>query len=332
MEFFTHFAAGEAGRAEAVAAIAGNLSHAEVAVRSSSAAALGALGTAAKPHAGAIAKLLDEDAADANALALTMSGVDARPPAELWRQAAAAALALARVGATDHAPRIAEAMVSSVSVDTKEACVRALGRMGSDGANQIRAIINLLEHDSPYVCAAACKAIEEIVRTAPVATQVSGSMQECLEHPAGSVRAAAARALGAMSDEGANYTEDLAKLFGDLICDVRIAAMEAMASLGERGQMYASSCGRLLYDGNIPVKVAACRSLARMGRRGSAFAEEIVEFLGEPSTEVVVASLEALGQMGSDAVPFKARIEEKNRDSEVKKVRAAAAAAAAKLA
>ncbi|MFH1731899.1 MAG: HEAT repeat domain-containing protein [Planctomycetota bacterium] len=105
------------------------------------------------------------------------------------RARAAAALALGSTGNQSYVPRLADASSTAPGIDVRAACVRALGKLGGDGARA--ALVAALKQDSGVVRESAVRALAAM-KGAPAAADLRPMLKDNDVHVAAAAREALA--------------------------------------------------------------------------------------------------------------------------------------------
>jgi len=272
---------------EAVDQLQKLIEHQDSGVRCAAAQALGHLGSEAEPHIACLEPLLADESEDTSCRSLQIGGGGQRAPPAFRKPVCAALSAFGMTGAQ----RYAEDIVRKLRDDDWEVRLSALEALGSLGE------AGLEEDDVYMVRAKACDVIAKIQ-----ALEQAESVKATLKDKAPSVRVAAVRALGALGESGAAYSNEVFKLLSDSALAVRVAAIQSLGCMGEIGQCYASVIAAQLNDAQAEVRLASVEVLGRLGDHGAAFAEEVAMCMeDDPSPLVRKAAMGSLAQMGDQA-------------------------------
>jgi len=272
------------------------IEHQDSGVRCAAAQALGHLGSEAEPHIACLEPLLADESEDTSCRSLQIGGGGQRAPPAFRKPVCAALSAFGMTGAQ----RYAEDIVRKLRDDDWEvrlSALEALGSLGEAGLEEAENIATALEDDVYMVRAKACDVIAKIQ-----ALEQAESVKATLKDKAPSVRVAAVRALGALGESGAAYSNEVFKLLSDSALAVRVAAIQSLGCMGEIGQCYASVIAAQLNDAQAEVRLASVEVLGRLGDHGAAFAEEVAMCMeDDPSPLVRKAAMGSLAQMGDQA-------------------------------
>jgi HEAT repeat protein len=222
------------------------------------------------------------------ALALALRG-DASP----WVRAAAAK-ALAALGAAGWEVRLAEGLLNDAAVWVRRTCAEGLGRGKADKGVAVarRALVAALEKDTPRVSAAAASALGGL-------GGAEAELVRALESGSALVRGAASVALERHSDS-ATIAAKLRPLMDSATADVRAGALRALGSGPGRlpGEMR-EKVGALLADADARVRCAAAKAL--WVRDVSGLRGRLRDLLADDAPSVRLAAAETLVRAGDDS-------------------------------
>mmetsp|Transcript_27330 Transcript_27330/g.63722 ORF Transcript_27330/g.63722 Transcript_27330/m.63722 type:complete len:583 (+) Transcript_27330:110-1858(+) len=257
--------------------------------------------------------LLEDDFEMPACTALTLGGARTPQPPTARKLRCAAAAALGTLGSA--CPRetaeLVRRLLEQDDWETKACGCDALAAMREAAQSQSGFIVDVLMDDAAPVRAKAAAAIAAVGDTS-----FASNVATLLSDKVPTVRAAALRALGDMSERGEEYADKVFERLADSSVSVRVAAVEALAAMPRRGQFYAGMLAqRLKAEDEAPAVVAAAASgLGRMAERGAAYAEDVAFCLDSPHASVRSAAATSLGQMGEDARPYLAKLQQLQQD------------------
>ncbi|MBA4211636.1 MAG: hypothetical protein C0449_00995 [Polaromonas sp.] len=136
-------------------------------------------------------------------------------------------------------------------------------------------------------------------QTGAVPDKLLGYLAALLRDPDPYTNQEAAKVLGNLGAEGANYAKDVSALLNNSDPDTKRVAAKALAKLGAAGEAYAKDVAALLRDPSSPTRAAAAEALSSMGAAGQAYVKDIAALLYDPSSPTRGAAAEALGNMGA---------------------------------
>lgn len=277
------------------------LQHQQPGVRACAAMCLAQVGEEARPHADAVARLLEDQEEDVSWLPLQLGGSQGREPVSRRKPRCAALLALGGMCAQDHTEAAVELLEDS-DWEVRHSATEAMrGLCSSDDSELIERVAALLDDDTYPVRAQACSVLGALL-----ATNQADRLSEMLNDKSETVRFEAADALGKMGESAATYAYEVANLLlSDGSARVRGAAAKALGKMGESGRPYASLVAVFIQDMDISSAREACIALGCMGDSGRAYAEEI-EQMKQVRPELAGAANEALALLGVKAGPPKA--------------------------
>lgn len=272
------------------------LQHQQAGVRACAAMCLAQVGEEARPHADAVASLLQDQEEDLSWLPLQLGGSQGREPVSRRKPRCAALLALGGMCAQDHAEAAVELLEDSDWEVRHSAAEAMQGLCSSDDSELIERVAALLDDDTYPVRAQACRVLGILL-----ATNQADRLSEMLNDKSETVRFEAADALGKMGESASTYAYEVANLLlSDNSGRVRGAACKALGKMGESGRPYASLVAIFVQDVDLASAREACIALGSMGDSGRAFAQELEQMkLARP--EMAAAVNEALAQLGVTA-------------------------------
>lgn len=262
-------------------------------VRCAAALAFGHIGEEARPHAGAVAALLGDEAEDTSELHLQIGGGVPRLPPELRRPACAALRALGLMGASDFTRDCARGL-GDESYEVRLCALDCMSHFGAAARALSTEIAACLEDSTYVVRVRACEVIGALG-----AEDALTSLPELFGDKSPAVKVAALHALSTSPQVAETFSSDVAKCMSDPLPAVKAAAVMLLGRLGETGRCYASAVGTMLNDPDIYVRSAACEALGRMGPYGAAFAEEIADCLATDSPMLQQSAQAALDEFSS---------------------------------
>lgn len=274
------------------------LQHQQPGVRACAAMCFAQVGEEARPHADAVANLLQDQEEDLSWLPLQLGGAQGREPVSRRKPQCAALLALGGMCAQDHTEAAVE-LLEDADWEVRHSAAEAMqGLCSSDDSELIERVAALLDDDTYPVRAQACRVLGALL-----ATNQADRLSEMLNDKSETVRFEAADALGKMGESASTYAYEVANLLlSDASGRVRGAAAKALGKMGESGRPYASLVAIFLQDMDIGSAREAATALGAMGDSGRAYAQEI-EQMKHVRPEMATAVNQALEQLGVTAVP-----------------------------
>lgn len=217
----------------------------------------------------------------------------------LVRNAAMAALAAVGPKASSEAHTVATNLRAPL---LRGDAIRALGRMGKEGASHVDEIAIYLEDSDPTIRLAVSEALRDMGDLVP--DNVVDKAGDLLDHQQDRYRATAALAVGSCGAKGLKYKAKLVKMlrenaltFSSPVLAPNCAAAIALGRLGAEGEQLAgylkSRSGRM--------KAAVCQAISEMGKAGLSHAGAVAGCLEDEDFGVRAAaavSLEALQKAG----------------------------------
>lgn len=188
------------------------------------------------------------------------------------------------------------AALADATVGVRVAAARALGLVGKVAAPAAPDLIARLRADEEPVQCAAAEALGRIGDESGVQP-----LAEALAHPTATVRAAAARALGAYGENARPAVPALVPLLRDSDEDVRHAAGDALGRTGELPHEATAALVEGLANPDTHVQVQTAEALAKIGETAAEAAPALAAALENGNELVRAKAAEALGKMGETA-------------------------------
>eukprot|EP00440_Ansanella_granifera_P008394 gb/GFBE01009093.1/.p1 GENE.gb/GFBE01009093.1/~~gb/GFBE01009093.1/.p1 ORF type:complete len:887 (+),score=255.19 gb/GFBE01009093.1/:1-2661(+) len=323
---------GPAAASQAVAAVEPFLNHQDLDFVADACVALGKL--AAESLADALAsKLCSSDAAVLAAACTGLAAMDRQPQAVA--ELLAHAEPLARAGAVRALKNMtgAEECVLQVAPLLRDsdghvriAVAEFAQTLGEKASGLAEVAGQLLDHQDPGVVAAAAIVLGSLGATAKTAIPalaqalrrggedrtalslavagVSPKLAAEFRKPA----CAAAAALGAMGEDGADAAADIAECLNSEDWEIRAAALNALGRMPSSSARFETEIVERLCDEFAPVISEACATLGALaeatGWPSSATAQAVAEVLSHPSPSVKVRALQSLSMMGEESYEY----------------------------
>lgn len=209
--------------------------------------------------------------------------------------------------------------------EVRERAARALGRMGSDAASALPALLaatraaggaqafaDALAQIGPQALPALLDALQKgkpeesawILRAlrgfGPPAIPV---LNEALKHPSAAVRAAAAGTLGSMGREAADAINPLFVLTEDASPEVQAASLRALVALRADSNRLKPLLQTALASKHADVRKAGAAGTAAFGGAAQLGVNGLLDLLDDDDAAGRVAAVQALGQLGAQAAP-----------------------------
>jgi HEAT repeat protein len=224
---------------------------------------------------------------------------------------AAAAWALARIGAKEAVPQLIGAFPKTADSDLAIAIPIAVLTLDPDDDEHMdwarQRTIELLSHDSSAVRQEAAKALSAV---APKATKAVPKLTAGLSDPDPAVRTAFLTTLAAIGPDSATALPAISKALDDPVAPVRYAAIHAVGILGPAAKSTAERLAQNLKDEDAILQFVSAWSLVRVDPRREKLADECLAPLlrgvnhGDPHVRGEAArTLGLLGPAGKKAVP-----------------------------
>ncbi len=196
-----------------------------------------------------------------------------------------------------------QAFIDGVKDRHDDACAegaRALAALGSPGRSALNALTDALERTPPPVRVELVRAIAAVAGDRRSGVQ---ALVEVLEEDAeGTVRVAAAEALGRLGEQAERAERPLLGVLAVEDPALRAAAVEALGGIGVDSRAAAQAvCARLEDDASVDVRRAAALALGRMPGAGDEALDVLRAALADPEPAVAAGAALGLAHLGDAA-------------------------------
>lgn len=193
---------------------------------------------------------------------------------------AAAADALVEMG-NDKAAQAVAGLVGNSNADVRVQLPDILAQIDNLADDHVQVIARLLSDQVPSVRVAALEVVPLLNEDS-----FSGMVVHSLSDNEADVRAAAANALGSLSQGGKDHADVIVNLLSDSVASVRIAALDSLGKMREVAAAHAFQVVALAKDDDWMVRGSVAKALATLGQSSHSYQTLLLDLLADSSVYV----------------------------------------------